>query len=120
MLSNTDAFISIVIPIFNEEEVLGALLERLRPALEQMGHDFEVIFVDDGSRDGSLAILTALANSDSRIKLLSFCRNFGHQAAITAGLDFANGDAVIMMDADLQDPPEIIPEMVALFHQGYD
>src|SRR5579862_296064 len=120
MSIETDTLISVVIPVFNEAEVLPQLLARLRSALECTGHDFEIIFVDDGSNDDSADLITAVGRSDHRIKLLSFCRNFGHQAAITAGLDFASGDAVIMMDADLQDPPELIPEMLALYREGYD
>jgi glycosyltransferase involved in cell wall biosynthesis len=110
--------LSIVIPVFDEERVLPLLMTRLLDALR--GLNWETIFVDDGSRDASAAIIRDLARSSERIKLLSFSRNFGHQAAITAGLDFAQGDAVVVMDADLQDPPELLPKMVELFEQGYD
>jgi glycosyltransferase involved in cell wall biosynthesis len=110
--------LSIVIPVFNEEEVLPVLLTRVADALR--GHNWELIFVDDGSKDTSAAVIRNCALSDERIKLVSFSRNFGHQAAITAGLDFAQGDAVIVMDADLQDPPELLPKMVELYEQGYD
>ena len=120
MANMNDTLISVVIPVFNEAEVLEQLLGRLRPALVSACREFEIIFVDDGSDDGSLEMVTALSRADCRIKVVSFCRNFGHQAAITAGLDFARGGAVIMMDADLQDPPEVIPKMVALYHEGYD
>lgn len=112
--------LSLVIPIYNEEEVLPVLVASLRPVLEPIGCDYEIVFVDDGSRDGSRAILESLAESDPRIKVLGFSRNFGHQAAITAGLDFATGDAVVVMDADLQDPPELLPEMVRLYQAGFD
>ena len=113
-------FLSLVIPVFNEEEVLPMTLESLRGVLSPMLWDYEILFVDDGSRDGSLEYLARQAATDRRIKVLSFSRNFGHQAAVTAGLDFAGGDAVIVMDADLQDPPQLLPEMVRLFEEGYD
>jgi polyisoprenyl-phosphate glycosyltransferase len=110
--------LSIVIPVLNEAETLPALLERLRAALRNI--PWKVIFVDDGSTDATANILERTAIEDPRISMLRFSRNFGHQAAVTAGLDFANGDAVVVMDADLQDPPELLPRMVDLFHQGYE
>jgi len=112
--------LSLVIPVYNEEEALPELLAALRPALDAIDCEHEVVFVDDGSRDGSRAYLAREAAADPRVKVLAFSRNFGHQAAITAGLDFATGDAVVVMDADLQDPPALLPEMVALYEQGYD
>src|SRR4051794_3538137 len=111
--------LSLVIPVYNEEETLPLLLDAVRPVLVSIGCEYEILFVDDGSRDGSARIL-AMAASDPRVKVLTLSRNFGHQAAITAGLDFATGDAVVVMDADLQDPPEMIPEMVALCQQGFE
>jgi dolichol-phosphate mannosyltransferase len=110
--------LSIVIPVFNEEQIVTILISRIREALR--GFDWRLLFVDDGSTDETLNIIHGTALDDNRIQVLSFSRNFGHQAAVTAGLDFANGDAVIVMDADLQDPPELLPEMVRLFEQGYD
>jgi glycosyltransferase involved in cell wall biosynthesis len=110
--------VSVVVPVFNEEETLGTLMLRLRQALSNL--NWELIFVDDGSTDSSLDIIRQAALRDQRVKAISFSRNFGHQAAVTAGLDFAEGDAVVVMDADLQDPPELLPEMVRLFEQGYD
>jgi len=110
--------VSIIIPVLNEAEILPFLLARLRDALHQL--EFEVIFVDDGSSDATARILGREAMEDPRIRLVRFSRNFGHQAAVTAGLDFANGDAVVVMDADLQDPPELIPRLVEFFEQGYD
>jgi polyisoprenyl-phosphate glycosyltransferase len=115
---NEKMLLSIVIPVFNEEETVGTLMLRLRQALG--GLNWEVIFVDDGSTDSSIEIIRQAALSDQRVKAISFSRNFGHQAAVTAGLDFAEGDAVVVMDADLQDPPELLPDMVRLFKQGYD
>jgi len=112
--------LSIIVPVYNEAEGLPALVARLRPAVETMDADYEVIFVNDGSTDESGRILTEMSAADRRLKVLSLSRNFGHQAAITAGLDFANGDAVAVMDADLQDPPELLPEMLHLMRQGYD
>ncbi|HEY4382667.1 MAG TPA: glycosyltransferase family 2 protein [Acidobacteriaceae bacterium] len=110
--------LSVVIPVFNEEEALIFLLPRLREVLG--GLSWEIIFVDDGSSDSTPYLLERAGLDDQRIKLLRFSRNFGHQAAVTAGLDFANGDAVVVMDADLQDPPELLPRMLDLFEQGYD
>lgn len=110
--------LSIVIPVLNEAETIGPLLARLRKVLD--GLRWEVIFVDDGSTDETARILGREAMDDPRVRLLRFSRNFGHQAAVTAGLDFAQGDAVVVMDADLQDPPELLPHMVELFEQGFD
>jgi glycosyltransferase involved in cell wall biosynthesis len=110
--------LSIVIPVLNEEQAVPLLLGRLREILHEK--NWEVIFVDDGSQDATPNLLAREALRDQRVKLLRFSRNFGHQAAVTAGLDFANGDAVVVMDADLQDPPELLPRMLALFEQGYD
>jgi polyisoprenyl-phosphate glycosyltransferase len=112
--------LSIVIPVYNEADSLPMLFPALRRVLQRMNCDHEFIFVNDGSKDNTKQILISAANEDPRIKVLEFSRNFGHQAALTAGLDFASGDAVVVMDADLQDPPEILPEMVELFQRGYD
>lgn len=109
--------LSVVIPVFNEAETLAIMIARLRESLSQL--NWEVIFVDDGSTDASLEIIRRAALADQRVRAISFSRNFGHQAAVTAGLDFAEGDAVVVMDADLQDPPELLPQMVELFQQGY-
>jgi polyisoprenyl-phosphate glycosyltransferase len=112
--------LSLVIPVYNEAPVLHVLLHTLRPVLAATGWKYEIVFVNDGSRDESLQMLLAEAAADERIKVLSFPRNFGHQTAVTAGLDFANGDAVVILDADLQDPPGLIPQMLELYQQGYD
>jgi glycosyltransferase involved in cell wall biosynthesis len=110
--------LSVVVPVFNEREVIPELYRRICSALD--GYDFELIVVDDRSTDGSWEILTAIAGNDTRVGLLRFSRNFGHQVAITAGLDAARGDAVVMLDADLQDPPELIPTLVQKWQEGFD
>jgi polyisoprenyl-phosphate glycosyltransferase len=112
--------VSIVIPVYNEVEALPSLLAALHRIMAVMPHSYEIVFVDDGSHDGTVEALKQAAAQDPGTRVLFFSRNFGHQAAITAGLDFASGDAVVVMDADLQDPPELLPEMVALLEQGYD
>jgi dolichol-phosphate mannosyltransferase len=106
--------------MLNEEAVLPALYERVTRVMEGVGERFELVFVDDGSTDGTLDLLRALARSDPRVRVLSFSRNFGHQAAVTAGLRAARAAAVIVMDGDLQDPPEVIPQLVARWHEGYE
>lgn len=112
--------ISVVIPIYGEEETLPELDRRLRAALEPLGLRYEVVLVNDGSRDGSLAVMERLRAADSRICIVDLSRNFGHQIAITAGIDHARGRAVILMDGDLQDPPEVLPELIARWKQGFD
>src|SRR5258708_26145181 len=111
--------LSIVIPVYNETESLPALLQTLNSVLPGMNCDYEIVFVDDGSKDNTLGFLTQAAAQDRRIKTVKFRRNVGHEVAVTAGLDFAAGDAVVVMDADLQDPPELLPKMVALYQEGY-
>lgn len=112
--------LSLVIPIYDEEAVLPQLGDRLRELLEKLALDCEVVFVDDGSKDDSLALLRDLAAKEPRFRVASFSRNFGHQRAITCGMDLARGKAVVVMDADLQDPPEVIVEMVEKWREGYD
>jgi polyisoprenyl-phosphate glycosyltransferase len=112
--------LSVVIPVFNEEETIPELDRRLRVFLGELGETWEVVFVDDGSRDASSKMLQALAEKEPRYKLISFGRNFGHQIAITAGMDRAEGEAVVVMDADLQDPPELVREMLGRWREGYD
>lgn len=111
---------SIVIPIYNEAEVLPILYCRLTQVMEGMGEPYEVIFVNDGSSDASSVLLHELRAKDERVRFVSFSRNFGHQIAITAGLDYSSGLAVVVMDADLQDPPEVIPRLVEKWREGYD
>jgi dolichol-phosphate mannosyltransferase len=114
------SLVSLVIPVFNEREVLPLLRPRLEAMARALPCAAEWILVNDGSRDGSGEALRAWAREDDRAKLIELSRNFGHQAAITAGLDHARGDAVVVMDADLQDPPELVPEMVARYLEGFD
>lgn len=111
--------ISVVVPCFNEEEVIEETHRRLCRTLETQSLPFEIIYVDDGSRDGTIDRLHAIQGSDRRVRLLALSRNFGHQIAATAGLEHASGDAVILIDADLQDPPEAVLEMIRLWRQGY-
>ena len=111
--------LSVVIPCFNEEPVLRAAHERLTAAVSAIdGFDYELIFVDDGSHDHTFKILTELQSHDAHIRVLKLSRNFGHQIAVTAGLEAAKGEAIVVIDADLQDPPEVIREMVDLWRQG--
>jgi dolichol-phosphate mannosyltransferase len=111
---------SLVVPIWNEEEVIPALYERVVSVMEETGEPWELVCVNDGSLDRSLEMLLALREQDPRIKVIDFSRNFGHQIAITAGTDFAEGDAVIVMDADLQDPPEVVLQMIEKWREGYE
>ena len=112
--------LSFVIPVFNEEEVLAVLKPRLEAVCERFPCAVELVFVNDGSLDGSLSFLLQWAASDERVKVLALARNFGHQAAATAGLDYARGDAVVLIDADLQDPPELVEQMLGRYCEGYD
>ncbi|MGQ0704435.1 MAG: glycosyltransferase family 2 protein, partial [Gemmatimonadales bacterium] len=111
--------LSIVIPVYNEEETLPELARRVTESLSRAGLRYEVIFVNDGSRDQSPSILKSLAGGDQRIKVISFSRNFGHQAAMYAGLRRATGKAVVLMDGDLQDPPEVVPRLVERWREGF-
>jgi dolichol-phosphate mannosyltransferase len=108
--------LSVVAPMYEEEEIVRPFVERVHAALA--GEDFELIVVDDGSSDGTGAALAAVAASDERVKVITLSRNFGHQAALTAGLEHARGDAVVMLDGDLQDPPEVIPRLVERWRAG--
>ncbi len=112
--------ISIIAPIFNEEESLPMLRERISAVMDQTGEPWELILVDDGSSDGSRKIMEEYAREDGRIRPVVFARNFGHQIAVTAGLDYSLGDAVVVIDADLQDPPELILEMIQRWREGYE
>ena len=110
---------SLVIPIYNEEDNIGQLYDRICIVMNQLAIDSEIILVDDGSSDRSLAMIQELRIKDPRVRYLSLARNFGHQIAITAGLNFVQGQAAIVMDADLQDPPELVPDMLKLWHEGF-
>jgi dolichol-phosphate mannosyltransferase len=112
--------IDIVIPIFNEAGVVEQTHAQLRAVVDSLPHEFKFIYVDDGSRDGTVDTLRKIAASDPRISLLQLSRNFGHQAALTAGMDASRGDMVITMDGDGQHPPQMIPQMINLIAQGYD
>jgi dolichol-phosphate mannosyltransferase len=114
------AAVSIVIPVYNEAEVLPLLRDRLSPFMDRLGTLVELILVNDGSSDQTVDALHAWVEEDARVTLLNLARNFGHQAAVTAGLDHATGDAIVVMDADLQDPPEVIHQMLAEYCRGYD
>ena len=113
--------LSIVVPCFNEEAVINETHRRLCALRDALGDSsLELVYVDDGSRDGTLVALRALAAADPAVRVVAFARNFGHQIAVTAGIDAAQGDALVIIDADLQDPPEVIPEMLAKWREGYD
>jgi dolichol-phosphate mannosyltransferase len=110
--------LTVVIPAYNEEQSIEPMVERLVLALEQRVDGLEILFVDDGSRDGTWQRIAELASRDTRVRGIRFARNFGHQAALTAGVDAATGRAVVIIDADLQDPPEVIPEMIERWRAG--
>lgn len=110
--------ISIVVSVYNEEEVLGRFYEEALKVLGGISWEWELVFVNDGSVDGSYAILSELCEKDNRVKLISFSRNFGHEAAMIAGIDYSTGDGIVCMDADLQHPVECIPEIIEKFEQG--
>ncbi len=111
---------SVVTPIFNEEGNIPLLYDRLRKVMDSTGESWEFIMVNDGSRDRSPQLIHDIAQADSRVKVIQFARNFGHAIAVTAGIDYASGDAVVLIDADLQDPPEVILELIERWQAGYD
>ena len=111
--------ISIVIPVYNEEEVVEQCYKKITETMQSLTeYQYELIFINDGSKDKTLLIIEKKAYIDKHIKIISFARNFGHQAAVTAGLKYVTGDAIVIIDADLQDPPELIPEMLKLWEDG--
>ena len=118
MVSNP--VLSVIVPIYNEQEVLTETYKRLTSVMETFAESYELIFVNDGSRDRSPQMLAELCAQDKNVKFINFSRNFGHQPAITAGMDYARGQAVVVIDADLQDPPEIILEMIKKWREGFD
>lgn len=112
--------ISIVAPVFNESATLPEFYRRVAAAMASTSFDWELVLVDDGSRDNSAELMRELANQDPRVRPVIFARNFGHQLAVTAGMDYSRGDAVVIIDSDLQDPPEVIPEMIDRWQEGYE
>ena len=113
--------LSVVVPMYNEEEVATICYDRLAQVLNRLDkYDYEIIFVNDGSKDRTLEILEVIAKKDKNVKIISFSRNFGHQAAVTAGMRQASGDATVIIDADMQDPPEVIPDMLKQWEVGND
>ncbi len=110
---------SLVIPVYNEESTIPALYQRVSAVMAELDDVAELILINDGSRDRTLDLLRELHDRDDRVVYLSLARNFGHQIAVTAGLNYVRGDVIIVMDADLQDPPELIPDLIALWQQGY-
>ena len=120
-MTETESVISVVIPVFNEEDNLAALIGRLQPVLRSLGRPYEIVMIDDGSRDGSLAILKDLVRDNQELQVVELTRNYGQHAAIMAGFSHVRGDIVITLDADLQNPPEEIPRLVAeMENGGYD
>lgn len=111
--------VSLVVPVFNEQETLPKFYERAQAAMRQSGESYEILFIDDGSHDATFEILQRLAAADPTVRALSFSRNFGHQTAVTAGLHHARGAVVAVIDGDLQDPPELVPEMVKRWREGF-
>jgi glycosyltransferase involved in cell wall biosynthesis len=111
---------SIVIPVYNERETIPTLYERVKNMIDSLDAPAEVLIVEDGGTDGSLELLREIHRKDPRFKILSFSRNFGHQVAISAGLEHATGDAVMIIDGDLQDPPEVLPQFIAKWKEGFD
>ncbi len=111
---------SIIAPVYNERESLPVLLERLQGVMDTTGEAWELILVDDGSTDGSTEIIRTLGEQDERVRPVIFARNFGHQIAVTAGLDYSRGQAVVIIDADLQDPPEVILDLIAKWKEGFE
>ncbi|MCM3727168.1 glycosyltransferase family 2 protein [Neobacillus cucumis] len=111
---------SIIVPVFNEEEVIQQTYQRLITVMDSADAPYELLFINDGSKDRTEEILIEIGITDARVKLINFSRNFGHQVAISAGMDYAQGEAVIIIDADLQDPPELILDMIEKWMEGYD
>ncbi|MFS1519159.1 glycosyltransferase family 2 protein [Bacillus sp. SCS-151] len=111
---------SIIVPVYNEESVIHETYRRLKEVMESTAEVYELLFVNDGSQDNTASIIKNFYEDDPSVKLINFARNFGHQIAITAGMDYANGDAIVVIDADLQDPPELILQMIEKWKQGFD
>lgn len=120
MSPSPDWTLSVVVPCYNEEEGISETHTRLSRALGAVGCRYEIVYVNDGSRDGTIRVLEGIQAEDPNVRVVDFARNFGHQIAVTAGIDHAEGDAVVLIDADLQDPPEVIPQMIEKWREGYD
>ncbi len=116
----TQPIYSIVAPVYNEAGNITTFYEEVQKAMDSTGESWELLMVNDGSQDGSLEMMLDLSKADERVKVINFARNFGHQVAVTAGIDYATGKAVVLIDADLQDPPAVIPELIAKWKDGYD
>ncbi|NMA67731.1 MAG: glycosyltransferase family 2 protein, partial [Clostridiaceae bacterium] len=112
--------LSVIVPMYNEEDVIPETYKRLKTVLDNLNEPYEIIFINDGSRDRTREMLTEICEKDQAVKLIDFARNFGHQIAITAGMDYADGQCMVIIDGDLQDPPELIPEMIKIWRSGYD
>lgn len=119
-LTSQRVVLSIVVPMYNESENVGPFYERLKKVLDQIGESYEIICVNDGSTDDTMEKLLKIREMDSNVKIIDFSRNFGKEIALTAGIDFSSGEAIIPIDVDLQDPPEIIPELISKWREGYD
>ncbi len=111
---------SVIVPMYNEEEVITETYKRLTKVMDGIGKNYEIIFINDGSRDNTRAIISEFCKNNKKIKMIDFARNFGHQIAITAGMDYAAGECMVIIDGDLQDPPELIPDMIKIWRNGYD
>ena len=120
MRTHTLSSLSVIVPAYNEQEVLPEFHRRLRDVLDHLAIKAEIVYVNDGSLDGTLAVMHALQENDTRVAVVDLSRNFGKEIALTAGLEHAQGDAIVVIDADLQDPPELIPELVEKYRMGYD
>ena len=117
---NYEPLVSLVVPVFNEQEVLGIFLDRTSAVMEAAGLNYEYVFVNDGSSDQTLPALIALSAENGRVRVVDLSRNFGKEAALTAGIDHIRGNVMVPMDVDLQDPPELIPQFVERWREGYD
>ena len=111
---------SVIVPMYNEEAVIWETYNRLTKVMDELNEAYEIIFINDGSKDKTKDILNEICNQNNKIKMIDFARNFGHQVAITAGMDYAAGECMVIIDGDLQDPPELIPEMIKKWKSGYD
>lgn len=115
-----DIITSVVVPVYNEEEVIHESYKRLKKVMDSIGEEYELIFINDGSRDKTIESITQIALADKKVKVIDFSRNYGHQTAITAGMDYSVGKCIVVIDADLQDPPEVIPKMIQKWKEGYE